>query len=388
MSLSSEFVRLETTGRRTGKPHAVLLRFITFDGKIILFPEVNSKQDWVLNIRANPSVTVHGSGRVIDGSAKFGTVHDLKDPILSVFSRKYGNRVVRETYWGQTEYVQVELGKDVSKEAYSELVYGDLEAAFDGVAAEYDRHIFGNQINVWLRIRSLGLMLRVFKPGQTILEVGCGTGTETLELAKHGIRVIATDVSSKMLSVLSSKAERAGLRDMIVPLHARPYALVEQLHHRGVDGVDGAYSTYGAVNTEPRLDDFFSSLYRLLQSDSKLILGVWNKYCLYEIAGYSLKGNPRMAVARLRNPVPVGKSRFCVSTNAYSVSSLSASLKHYFTLEKAYAVGLLLPPSNLQRYVPRGPLLAMEKDFELKFGGTFPLNRLGDHFLGVYRKNV
>ena len=82
------------------------------------------------------------------------------------------------------------------------------------------------------------------------------------------------------------------------------------------------------------------------------MLGVWNKFCMYEMIGYSLRMRPKMVVARLRNPVPVGRSRFCVSSMAYSVGSLSELIAGRFELKEVYGVEILLPPSNLTEYLP------------------------------------
>jgi deazaflavin-dependent oxidoreductase (nitroreductase family) len=386
LTSEAEFLRLETVGRRTGMPHTVLLRYATLGQEIIVFPSKNSTQDWVMNVQRNSAVKVHTGGKVMEGDAKIQKVKGLDDVVLSVFSRKYGDRIVRETYWGATEYLRIDLGPEVSREDLDELIYLDLEAAFDGVAEEYDKHIFGNPINVWLRNRSVALMLRTFRPGQTILEVGCGTGTETLSLAKEGIRVVATDVSSKMLTVLQSKATKSGLDGLITPIHCRPHELVESLNERGIRTVDGAYSTYGAVNTDPRLPEFFENLHSLIAPGGSLILGVWNKFCAFEILGYLLKAKPAMAFARLRNPVPVGKSRFCVSTNAFSVRTLSNLIRKDFILRSVHGVGVFLPPSNLTRYLPPAGLMESVKKMEVEFEGRFPWNRLGDHYLGVYSR--
>ena len=128
---------------------------------------------------------------------------------------------------GPTLYVEISLKKDVGSIGYDEVIYGDLEAAFDSVATDYDHHIFDNPINTWLRNVSIGMMAQIFEPGQTVLEVGCGTGTETLSLARKGVRVIASDISQKMLDVLSRKASAAGLSGRIVPVHCRPTQLVQ-----------------------------------------------------------------------------------------------------------------------------------------------------------------
>jgi len=375
-------------GRRTVSPNYVILRYITLDGKILVFPQKDSMPDWLLNIRTNREVRVHGEGRIIDGTARLKRAIGLDDPALQTFTRKYGRQVVTGKYWGQMSYVEIQPVNVSQVYDYDELIYGDLEAAFDGVAQDYDRHIFGNPVNLWLRNRSLGVMSKLFRSGDTVLEVGCGTGTETVSLAKMGVKVVATDISSKMLEVLRKHAKDASVEDLIVPIHCRPYQLKNKLQEHGYSKVSGAYSTYGAVNTEPRLGELFQNLHALIESTGRLVLGIWNKYCLYELFGYMLKANPKMALARLKNPVPVGKSRFCVSTNAYSVESLTEAMKDEFTLERVYGVGILLPPSNLIRFLPQEPLLSVAKGFEVRFGSSYPWNRLGDHFLGVYKKNA
>ena len=381
-----QYVRLETIGRKTGRPHSVIVRYVMFDGSMVVFPQAGGKQDWVANLRLNPELSVYSRDTRWAGSADFVRVEGLRDPVLGAFARKYGEPEVRKRYWGQLEYARILLRSSTPQD-YLELVYSDLETAFDGVAESYDEHIMKNPMNLWLRDRSLKLMAKVFRPGDVVLEIGCGTGTETLALAKRGVRVIASDISSRMLDVLKRKAEAEGLRSRVVPIHCRPYEIMSRIRDEGYDSVDGAYSTYGAVNTEPRLDDMLSGLHQVIRPGGSLVLGVWNKFCIYELVGYAIRARPAMAVARLRNPVPVGRSRFCVTTNSFSVGSLDDIVRRRFTRVGLYGVEILLPPSNLVRYLPPGPLLNLVKTAESALEPTFPWNRLGDHFLAVYLRN-
>jgi deazaflavin-dependent oxidoreductase (nitroreductase family) len=383
---SGEYVRLETVGRVTGKPHSVIVRFITMDNKIVIFPQNQGKQDWVANVMKSPQVNVYWAGKTIKGSASVRKIAGLDDPLLAVFTRKYGQAEVRKRYWGQTRYVEVEVTSQSEESDYADLVYAELEAAFDGVAEHYDDHIMGNPMNLWLRNRSVHHLLKVFGRGDRVLEVGCGTGTETLSLAKAGIRVVAVDISSKMLEVLDRKAKDAGLTDMVTTVHTRPDRMKARLQEMALGELDGAYSTYGAVNTDPRLDNFFHDINALIRPGGRLVLGVWNKFCLYEILGYAARMRPSMVVARLRNPVPVGKSRFCVASDAYSVGSLDKIIRPYFRLEQVFGVEIVLPPSNLTRYLPPNPLLALMERIDVGIEAKFPWNRLGDHFLAVYSK--
>jgi SAM-dependent methyltransferase len=380
---SGEYLRLRTIGRRTGVPHDVIVRFLAVDGKVIVFPQSSGAQDWVANLRRNPRAELFSTDFTVTGTAKIKEVSGLNDPLLSAFTRKYGEREVRNRYWGQHLYIEIEIASTGGSLDYAELVYAELEAAFDGVAENYDHHIMDNEMNLWLRNRSVSLLKRTFRPGETVLEIGCGTGTETLALARHGVSVIACDISSKMLQVLSRKASESDLGGMVSTLHARPYEVREKLRLYGISELDGAYSTYGAINTDPFLQRLFKDLASMIRPRGSLILGVWNRYCLSEILGYSLRMRPRMVVARLRNPVPVGKSRFCIFSNAYTVGVLKSLMAGLFAVKEVRGVEVFLPPSNLVRYLPPRPLAAALKKLDVCIEPHYPWNRLGDHFLAV-----
>jgi SAM-dependent methyltransferase len=380
---SGEYLRLRTIGRKTGNPHDVIVRFLTTDGKIIIFPQNVGRQDWVANLESNPKVELFSSDFTAQGTAKIKEITGLKDPLLSAFTRKYGERDVRKRYWGQHRYAEIAIASTSSSLDYAQLVYAELEAAFDGVAENYDHHIMDNEMNLWLRNRSVSLLKQSFAPGQTVLEIGCGTGTETLSLARHGVSVVASDISSKMLKVLSMKASESGLEDRVKTLHARPYELVEKLRAAGVSELDGAYSTYGAINTDPMLPLLFRDLASMIRRKGVLILGVWNRYCLFEILGYTLRANPNMVAARMRNPVPVGKSRFCIASNAYTVGEIESLMKGLFKVKEVRGVEIFLPPSNLVHYLPPRPWSGILKRLDVGLESLYPWNRLGDHFLLV-----
>jgi 2-polyprenyl-3-methyl-5-hydroxy-6-metoxy-1,4-benzoquinol methylase len=382
----TQYLRLETTGRRTQEAHNVLVRFILYEGRVVIFPQNVGGQDWVENVRANPKVRLFTAEKTLEGSAGIKQISGLRDPLLGAFTRKYGDAEVRKRYWGQTRYVEVEISSQSRAEDYEDLYYSDLEAAFDGVAEHYDEHILGNPMNVWLRNRSVHYLSQIFKPGDTVLEIGCGTGTETILLARHGLKIIAADISSKMLEVLAEKAKEQNLSEAIVPLHTRTRAIKETLDKLGYSNIAGAYSTYGAINTEPKLSQLFGDLHSLIRPGGHMVLGVWNRYYLYEMLGYSLRLKPAMALARLRNPVPVGKSRFCITSYAYSVGSLREYLTDFFELKRVFGIEILLPPSNLTRYLPPEPFLTLVKRIDIAIEPHFPWNRLGDHFLAVYAR--
>jgi deazaflavin-dependent oxidoreductase (nitroreductase family) len=383
ISASGEYIRVETIGRKSGKPHQVLLRYVRTGEKILVLPQSTSVQDWVFNLKGNPRVRVFTERGIFSGNATFRKIVENNDPLLVAFTRKYGIQTMVQRYGGQHSYIELRLDKDESCNM-DEIVYGDIEAAFDGVAENYDQHILGNPINTWLRNVSVQILRQHFHPGSVVVELGCGTGTETLDLARHGVTVLACDISGKMLEVLERKSKHENLQHRVIPVHCKAGEFTESIRALGFTKIDGAYSTYGTINTEPRLNDLFRGLYDLLKPDGTLILGVWNKYCVYEILGYILRAKPSLAVGRFRNPVGIGSSRFCIKSNAYSPISLGKYLNPLFKRTSVFGVVILLPPSNLTRYLPRGRLFTTFKRLDLCIGRLFPFNRLGDHFLAIY----
>jgi SAM-dependent methyltransferase len=65
------------------------------------------------------------------------------------------------------------------------------------------------------------------EPGAKVLEVGCGAGLATLELARRGYAVLSTDSSADMVALASQRIAEAGLGDVAVSVcdvHDLPYA--------------------------------------------------------------------------------------------------------------------------------------------------------------------
>lgn len=83
------------------------------------------------------------------------------------------------------------------------------EEFFDAHAPIYDENVFTNNTvrEVDFLIEELGI-----SPGASILDVGCGTGRHSVELAKRGYAVTGLDLSSEMLAKAAEAANVAGVQ--------------------------------------------------------------------------------------------------------------------------------------------------------------------------------
>ena len=65
-ALGIEWIVLTTTGRRSGRPHEVMLDVVGHDATTDTYyvqPAVGRRADWVRNVAANPAVTAEVGGR-------------------------------------------------------------------------------------------------------------------------------------------------------------------------------------------------------------------------------------------------------------------------------------------------------------------------------------
>ena len=84
----------------------------------------------------------------------------------------------------------------------------EWQSFFDVHAPNYMEEVFTRNTaeEVEFIIKELNL-----KPNGSILDVGCGTGRHSIELARKGFRVTGVDISSGMLAEAKKAAERAGV---------------------------------------------------------------------------------------------------------------------------------------------------------------------------------
>ncbi len=354
------------------------------EGNRIFLAATGSNPRWPSSVLRDGRATVILDGRSLEKKAVLVSEKESKDRILEMMSDKYGKE--RTERWFSSASRMIELS-DSTPDGSREDVYSRwLELEFDSISGEYDRHIFGNEVNYLLRERSLALMERVFDRPSHLLEIGCGTGTETLELLKKGHSVLAVDVSSKMLDIVKKKAKDLGLESNLSIFKANGEEIEKLIPQYGKAVFDGIYSTYGAINCIRNLGNLPGKLHSLLKTDGRLVMGIYNKYCAAEIGGYLFRLKPRSALNRLKSISPEGESRFCIDVYSYSVPEITRIFEAHFKLTYREGVPVVILPSNFVRYVRKfnGKLDELKRvDFWL--GKRWPFSMLGDHFLMVMK---
>lgn len=223
----------------------------------------------------------------------------------------------------------------------------DLAHAYTRIADDYDRLAEGD---AWMRGFLWKRYLALFSPGHHVLDVGCGTGSDALFLARQGRRITGIDISPGMIDQFQDKAEEAGLTDRIT---ARELSHLE-LHLLLPQRFDGILSAFAGLNTVQDLRAFSAMAARLLPPGGPLIVHMLNRFSLYEWSLLMMDGRLREAM-RLhkrtgRNIAIGGKPiRHYLFTPKTTYKNF---FKPHFDLNAAYGLGIVRPPRNLEWIAP------------------------------------
>jgi ubiquinone/menaquinone biosynthesis C-methylase UbiE len=316
-----------------------------------------------------------------------GTAREVTDPVvlqtevLPMFEAAYGKE--RLSRWFGSEMGCVSLLRSNDGVPH----YRAVETLFDQSAPMYDRVVQSNRFDQHLRTVALEVLRTRFRPGDRVLELGCGTGLETIPLAESGVEIVALDISRGMLRELNRKARSASVHGRIKTRQVPISELHKIVSDLGPGSFDGVFSHFGALNCEPHLDSLSETLYQLIKPKGRVSLGVWNRTCLAEMVLFGMALRPARALARFQSSVPVGKTRFGVPVFPYSPGEVKRLFSPFFSFESAVGASVLMPPYNLtRRLVPHPQLIGLLEAGDRLIRDRPFLRYLGDHFLLELRR--
>ncbi|MGL4521196.1 MAG: class I SAM-dependent DNA methyltransferase [Bacilli bacterium] len=119
----------------------------------------------------------------------------------------------------------------------------------------------------------------------TLLDLGCGTGTLTIELAKH-IQTIGLDYSENMLAVAYEKAQSENVNVLWLESDMRNFEVPNKVHCVTcfVDGIN-------YLTTEEDVRATFTSVRQALHKDGMFLFDVHTPYKMTEVfPGYNYSG--------------------------------------------------------------------------------------------------
>ncbi len=257
-------------------------------------------------------------------------------------------------------------------------------AAFDRMAATYDRDFTDSLIGRAQREAVWRVLTKTFHRNDNLLELNCGTGEDALFLATQGISVFACDASREMISTAERRIERIVPAPPIVFCHLP----TERIHELApATRFDGIFSNFSGLNCIADLAPIAQALSNLVKPGDPILLCLSTRICLIEIAYYLLRGQPKKALRRCR-----GRSESTLQGTKLTIfyptlQQLRNSFAPHFRLRSHVGIGVAIPPSYLEPWARRHPrMLHALRSLERLLAPLPLLRSTGDHMLLRFEK--
>jgi SAM-dependent methyltransferase len=223
-----------------------------------------------------------------------------------------------------------------------------VTVAYDAIATSYDEQVRGDD---WMRRVLHAHYARVFRAGQRVLDVGCGTGIDAIALARLGVSVVGIDGSAAMIQRLNEKVADAGLKGLVEARVLR----IQDLDTLAGERFDGAVSAFASLSSLPDLAGFARDAARLVRPGGRLVLHLLNRFSLWELLGYLARRDVTSAarVGHLPRRVFVIGGQPVQHRLYFADEASRGCFATAFRRRDSYSLGALRPPHTVRRLPAR-----------------------------------
>ncbi len=225
-----------------------------------------------------------------------------------------------------------------------------MKPEFDAIAENYDQSFTDSAIGRLQRDQVYRFLEPVLKSlnGNTILDLGCGTGEDAIWFANRDFNVVAIDYSTDMIRVANQKTIKKNLQSRIKYYPLSMTALDQLPMDRKFDLI---FSDFGALNCIDTafLASLSQTLYNRLEPHGHFVAVILNQFCLWESFYFILKRKWKSAFRRLSKDEIMAPLSAAVKirTHYYNPRSFYSFFQNDFTNPKYSSIGLFVPPSYL-----------------------------------------
>lgn len=234
-----------------------------------------------------------------------------------------------------------------------------IALAYDSVSTEYDALVepdAGIRRALWRHFD------RLFRAGDRVIDVGCGTGIDTIHLASHGVHVTAVDVSPGMVEQLLAKLNRTPHAGHVDTRTGEITDVIGALNGQ----FDGVVSSFAVLNTVD-LPRFAREAARVIRPGGRLV------------AHFLSPGHGASSFGRCWRIVRPGPRVIEVDIRGHRVTHVLLTAKEiyrhafaeHFVRREAYALGLFVGRGAARRLPER--LVDVTARLEARISSHWPL---------------
>lgn len=257
-----------------------------------------------------------------------------------------------------------------------------MEASFDKAAINYDITFTNSEIGKLQRDLVYKQLLKHLESVQNILEINCGTGEDAIWLAKQNFKVIATDISSKMIEEAKIKANLDNLNFAVADINSITASFPD-------DNFDLIFSNFGGLNclSKTELQEFFKNSGNLLSDKGKMILVIMPKNTIWEQFYFLAKAEFSKVFRRKKELAIANVDGEKVPTFYYNPKDIVNLAKHDFELIDYKPIGFFVPPSYLEPFFKnKKGLLHFLNRLENEIKNWSLLSKYADHYIITLQK--
>ncbi len=257
-----------------------------------------------------------------------------------------------------------------------------VAASFDAIAPVFDIQL-ENETTVQIRQKVYRLIESLINPGDTILDINCGTGIDAINLSGKGYRVTGIDISPGMIS--EAKKKIAALFPGGPEFSVGSY---ERISPADCPPVDLAFSNFGGLNCTRNIRLVSERVASVLRPGGYFIGVIMPTFSLWEFLSYILRFRLSDAFRRSRTSVPAtGFGALTFPVYYHSVSSVRRAFARDFSVRRIIGVNILSPtPQSAGFYREHRFLSAFLSTVDSAIESLPIVRRAGDHFIIVLRK--
>lgn len=255
----------------------------------------------------------------------------------------------------------------------------NINIGFGNLADEYDSMIFTNKPVQIMRQKFYDVITNLIKPGLDLLEINCGSGIDAIYFSERGYKVLATDISDKMINNAKAKINNKNIEFMKMD-----FTLLNKIKNRKFDLV---YSNLGGLNCTDELDKISNSIYTLLNENGYFIAAVMPNFFLWEFL-LILKGEFKRALRRLHKKwveANVGGEKIYIKY--YSPHRFKKYFQNKFSFIKTKSLRIFAPPQPAGHYYIKHPFLTKFLDkIDNKIEDCYLSAFMCDYYIIVFKK--
>jgi ubiquinone/menaquinone biosynthesis C-methylase UbiE len=244
-----------------------------------------------------------------------------------------------------------------------------VATGFDQLAHDYDALWNNTAIGMSQRRAVWRWVDPLFRRGDWIFDLGCGTGEDAIHFQKRGMEVYAIDTSAEMVRLAQTRGVNA---------HWKAIDCISGIGRK----FDGAICNFGVLNCVEQPDKVALILSRLVRSGGKIAICVMGPCCLWEVCYFLWHGKLRKALRRFtEGKVP---SSIGVDVRYPFNHQWTEAFGQEFSLVNWYGIGLCVPPSYIRELSDAAVLQLSEMDRRI---AHLPgLRALADHRLFIFER--